>query len=790
MSRELFKVKKGLSIKGVTSYPSDAEEGDIVFRTDLSPSKLKIYKSGIWTNLSTSSEYNIDSANDNTSGANVTLAAITAPFIRLTNASLQSIDMIPAGSAGDVILVTNATGTVVLVNNDTGATAANRIITGTNAPAIMMNNVTYTLIYDGTSLRWKMVGGAGASAGGGSKNYLSSLITSQSATPNTGNGDFELASTMGWSLFNTTVSGSMPTGAITSGAASLTSFSVVSAGSQLAGGYSLQVGTTSGSAWTSGQGFISDAFYIDNADQAKVLTVKVSYKCTSGASNLNWSGTTANNLAIAIYDVNSSQWIQPAGSFGFTQSSGSGQVVATFQTSSVSIQYRVAVLNVGGSVAGSTGATTVLFDDISVGPQAIVQGSPITDWQSYTPTFTGFGTVTTQSFSWRRVGANVEIRGRFTVGTPTATEARLSLPGGLTSSSIINTLEIAGDAGRNQGASATFFRNIVLIEPNVAYLTFGKQESTANSLTKQNGSAVVTAGDIFAVNAAIPVAGWSSQVQMSSDTDTRVVAAIVSGDPASATSGNPIIVPTVSYDSHGAYNATTGRYTCPVTGIYKIFGALQSASAATTLTVYKNAVSTALAGSLDSNGEATFCASVNCSAGDIIDLRPGGTVDATNITLNIERLSGPSVVAATESINARYSTTAGQSISSGATAIVNFGTSTYDSHSAVTTGASWKFTAPTTGRYTIKANVVLASGSWLATQQPYLNLYKNGAQVSAGPLFYISATGTWVIPLHIMDTVQLNAGEYIDVRLLNASSNTQSLSINAWQNYISIVKED
>lgn len=593
------------------------------------------------------------------------------------------------------------------------------------------------------------------------------------------NGDAEAGNTAGWSLGTVTLTSNFPSGAPTfgSGASANLSFSN-SASSPLAGTRSFQYASSAAS--TAGNFLASDAFTIDAADLAKVLSIDITYKVTAGTVNM--SGTSSNSFGIAIYDVTASAWIMPAGVWAMTQSSGAGRAVATFQTPITSTQYRLVVFNAN---ATST-AFTMQLDRIAVGPQSVPVAAPVTDWQSYTPTFTGFGTVTTQSFSWRRVGANVEIRGRFTVGTPTATEARLSLPGGLTSSSIINTLEIAGDAGRNQGASATFFRNIVLIEPNVAYLTFGKQESTANSLTKQNGSAVVTAGDIFAVNAAIPVAGWSSQVQMSSDTDTRVVAAIVSGDPASATSGNPIIVPTVSYDSHGAYNATTGRYTCPVTGIYKIFGALQSASAATTLTVYKNAVSTALAGSLDSNGEATFCASVNCSAGDIIDLRPGGTVDATNITLNIERLSGPSVVAATESINARYSTTAGQSISSGATAIVNFGTSTYDSHSAVTTGASWKFTAPATGKYRVSANIVFASGTWSATQQPYLNLYKNGAQVSAGPLFYISATGTWVIPLGLTDTVQLNAGDYIDIRVLNASSNTQTLSTNAWQNYVSV----
>jgi len=119
---------------------------------------------------------------------------------------------------------------------------------------------------------------------------------------------------------------------------------------------------------------------------------------------------------------------------------------------------------------------------------------------------------------------------------------------------------------------------------------------------------------------------------------TEVVAAIISGDPASASSGNPIIVPTVLYDSHGQYNNSTGRYTCLYPGIYRISGSLSSASSATTLTIYKNASSYALAGNVDANGEGTFTGLVQCNSFDIIDLRPGGTVDATSMTLNFERI--------------------------------------------------------------------------------------------------------------------------------------------------------
>src|SRR5690606_19435168 len=65
------------------------------------------------------------------------------------------------------------------------------------------------------------------------------------------------------------------------------------------------------------------------------------------------------------------------------------------------------------------------------------------DWTAYTPSFTGFGTVSGVSAWHKRVGSNLLLKWVFTSGTTTATEARMSLPTGLTSadSSKIATLE-------------------------------------------------------------------------------------------------------------------------------------------------------------------------------------------------------------------------------------------------------------------------------------------------------------------------------------------------------------
>jgi hypothetical protein len=159
-----------------------------------------------------------------------------------------------------------------------------------------------------------------------------------------------------------------------------------------------------------------------------------------------------------------------------------------------------------GSITG-----TVYVDDAYVGTDAgIADVSIITPWASYTPTFTGFGTVSTQSFLWRQVGSNIEIQGRFASGTPTATEARITLPGGYSAASTYTTLEIAG-----KSASVVSNQQLIsLIEPNSTYLTFGISNSTSAELVKLNATSFVSATSTVSVYANIRIANLAGSTQV------------------------------------------------------------------------------------------------------------------------------------------------------------------------------------------------------------------------------------------------------------------------------------
>lgn len=134
-------------------------------------------------------------------------------------------------------------------------------------------------------------------------------------------------------------------------------------------------------------------------------------------------------------------------------------------------------------------------------------------WVTYTPTFTGFGTVASSSIFSRREGESLRIRGVFTPGTPTGVEARMTLGfngsnGNVTSSGStkIATLDFAGNgvySAVNSGVPS------MLMEQSVGYITFGIQDAAHAGLTKANGDAVTSAGVALSVDALVPITGWN-----------------------------------------------------------------------------------------------------------------------------------------------------------------------------------------------------------------------------------------------------------------------------------------
>lgn len=142
------------------------------------------------------------------------------------------------------------------------------------------------------------------------------------------------------------------------------------------------------------------------------------------------------------------------------------------------------------------------------------------------------------------------------------------------------------------------------------------------------------------------------------------------------------------------------------------------------------------------------------------------------------------------SVYASYRTAAGQSIANASMPIIDFGGVIYDPYNAVTTGASWKFTAPIAGLYLVENCLRWANSlSWTAGSYIGTNIYKNGSLFVANDTA-IQTTATFATgpTVCISEEVRLLPTEYIDVRASHGESAARALLASSGYNRITVLR--
>lgn len=135
--------------------------------------------------------------------------------------------------------------------------------------------------------------------------------------------------------------------------------------------------------------------------------------------------------------------------------------------------------------------------------------SAITAPVAWTPTFTGFGTVSAVSARSWRVGSELFFEIVFTSGTPTATEARISLgfngtDGNVTSASTYPTLQHIGS-----GSSASAFGvYCILAEASKTYITIGFASGSSGGLSKHLATTLSASGWVISLKGSARIQGW------------------------------------------------------------------------------------------------------------------------------------------------------------------------------------------------------------------------------------------------------------------------------------------
>lgn len=727
MSSNSFKIKQGLTLNPTDPATiTNAENGDIICdSTD--QFLIKQYDSALsaWRAIgprgllydavnnevdasipiSADKPFKLASANSTITGTSADLAGVSAPIIRFTSATLSSLGTISSPAAGQEAILINATGNPISIVNESAGTAANRILTGTGADLTLQNNASIRVVYDSVSSRWRVVGGSGSGTGAGGINYIT-------------NSDFEGGIT-GYATY-ADAAGVAPVDG--TGGTANTTFAVTSS-SPLRGTKSGLLTKNSGAS-RQGEG-VSYAFSIDTADQAQVLRISFDYETSDNYAD--------GNIRVYVYDVTNSQLIEVVDRD--LPASGRGKYVGTFQSSANSTSYRL-IFHIAET---GTLAYTFELDNVVVGPQTLIKGPIVTDWQNYTPVYTASTTAptigtATNTGRWRRVGDTMQVRLHFSqtvAGTAGSGTYFISLPVGTqVDTNKINSISFPachGYANVSIGSASILQASPLVTASGSEYIIRLTLDDSVSAGTTWNHASTYNFGNAnlrFHVYVEVPILGWSSNVVLSEDAGNREIICKANRITSSQTvtgAGLEVIFNNEVTDTSSSYEPTTGRFTAPESGWYDVSYSLEITSGSTPSSlqafVFINGLSTTGYGAY-LNSDIIAAKKYPVQGSETIYLSKGqyisvwafsvtvnSTLDASTANrsfLSVAKRSSPQTIAASEVVAASYSSNSGQSISG--TITVLYEDKTYDTHNAYNTSTG-VYTVPVSGKYLITAQI-------------------------------------------------------------------------------------
>ena len=713
-----------------------------------------------------------------------------------TLTTLSALSLPTSQLSGDISLTSQVSGVLPIANGGTNANSASGAFTNLSPQTTKGDLISY----DSAPNRHGVPDDYGSIIADSSQTdgWRNTTYTQTQGKPGKNYiqyADIENNSTTGWTLGTIgTLTNGLPTGSPTFGSGASGNLSIAATSSSIEGVYSLNY--VSSAATTQGNMVASSSYAIDAEDQAKVLTVKFYYKAASGASNCNFSGTSSNSFAWALYDVTNSSWLSSAGNFNLIQNSGCGYVTGTCQTNATTANIRLCVYNANAT----SGATTITLDGFYVGPQTAPSGPAMGDWIDISSviTITGFGSTTNLSCWRRRVGDSYQYRGTFKAGTVAAAPGIIQLPSTETidttkfsSTANVQRVGFCQDITSSGTATNSYAGNPsdLFYDGSTSNQVFLGQQTQSSAYTKRNVNVWADNNDAFTFEFTVPIAGFSSNSVMSSDTDTRVVAFQATHSAnVSFSTGNPIVLPVVTYDTHAGYNASTGLYTVQVTGYYNASVSGVAPNGSEYFALYKNTSNYGPYFEVDSSGDPrSGSIDVFCNAGDTLSFRPvSGPSTALAFSagqlqtiFSISRKSGPAVITATEVTGARYH--ASSTSISGSLAAITYSTKDFDTHAGYS-GST--YTIPSSGAYQINASAQV-SGTFALNTQTIIQIYRNGSAIS-GDQNYAGGVETDVF-VNVSDIYPCVAGDTIQVYLSSGASSAAIVSSNIY-NVFSISK--
>jgi len=445
-----------------------------------------------------------------------------------------------------------------------------------------------------------------------------------------------------------------------------------------------------------------------------------------------------------------------------------GTFLATF-IPSTSTEYRL-IFHV---TTATTTAWTMMIDNVVIGNKDVAVGAAISEWQSYTPTWTYTPQISNKAV-WKRNGSSLELKlfARWDAAGSGTTVLAFSIPAGLT----IDLTKLPRGQSQVIG-NGYFYRPDI----GVATSTFSAESETTISVYNNGTPTTIKHEDITSESqvavsiATVPIAQWTSNVNLASDfTEYAYNYSTTETDD----------ITSFAYGTEGAVIQTFAP-----SGIDFITKRVRFLNSI--LPTDDIQVQLLIDGQWINLGDSFMNFGSNDAGTVFHGIYPYGVVgDGKSIDVKftstpyfggswaaegragrrwrVRKVSNGNMAEVPPLVRAKYVPTA---VAIGVSnTIIQFNTKVEDTHNAVTTGTSWRFTAPISGVYSVtgfaEAGAVNLTSSVYG--EVYFTLYVNGIGAGhiGGKYVYPAATmpNVWGVGGAFTGTIRLNAGDYFDIR--------------------------
>ena len=239
------------------------------------------------------------------------------------------------------------------------------------------------------------------------------------------------------------------------------------------------------------------------------------------------------DFRLFVYDITNSVVITPFTSGKILGSSGTAQCSFHASTNTASVRVGIHIART------STGAATILFDDVSLSSRTTPVGLAGSDWNAFemiigaTTTPPTKGTIVIDDARWRRVGDTMHIMWNYqqtTGGSAGSGTYLFPIPNGLSvdTAKLTPTTTVEGSVVGAAGIYNTAMAYAkVYNSTNLALVTNATGVGAATFISSSLGA--IGSGAKYSFEAFVPISGWSSNVSMAESSTFLISSYLANG---------------------------------------------------------------------------------------------------------------------------------------------------------------------------------------------------------------------------------------------------------------------